>query len=176
MVHSYASHRSIPLISLLLLVLSSPIAPARGNARRLVKTSPHGQMIRLAGKLVERSSQRPLRRASIMVKCGDMVLANRQSNEEGEFVIFIPPEKVSCTTLSIKIKYQNHIFIKDEIDPTTQELLIEINGAVFLESTPINDYQLPMHELGQPQVGRVLIRTRYEVPAEAPIEIVRTRL
>lgn len=177
MAYPYTSPRTVCLLGLLLLVA---LPAAATNPRVPLTLRQHGRMIRLAGKLVERASQRPLRRATIMVKCGDMVLANRQSDEQGEFIIFIPPEKLSRQTLSIKIKYQNHVFIQDEIDPVSQELLVEINGAIFLESTPIKDYQLPMHRLGSPRVGRVLIRTHYRPKAdpqveEEDVEIVRTR-
>ena len=157
-----------------MLILAASTATWAGP-RRCLPTQGGGRMIRLAGKLVERSSQRPLRHATIMVKCGDMVLANRQSDESGEFFIFIPPEKISRQSLSIKIKYRNHVFIKDDIEPISQELLVEINGSVFLESNPIKDYQLPMHKLGTPQVGRVLIRTRQPITQPESTEIVRTR-
>jgi len=142
------------------------VSPQKGHANppdlpiTFQPVSLHGGMIRIAGKLVERASQRPLRQASIMVKCGDMVLANQQSDDKGAFILYIPPEKISQAYLSIKVKYMNHVFLKDHIEPLSQDMLIEINGAVFLERNPIQDYKLPTHKLGQPQVGRVLIRTR----------------
>ena len=153
-------------LSLMLLAWSVQAGPAR--------LAPRGRMIRIAGKLVERASQRPLSHAIIMVKCGEMVLANRQSNQQGEFVLYIPPEKISQQELSIKIKYHNHIFIEDRLEPTSQEMLIEINGAVLFESHPIEDYQMPIHPLVQPEVGRVLIRTRNYQP-ERPMRVVRSR-
>jgi hypothetical protein len=172
--YSHTSHSHLVGLLLMMMMVTSP-ATVWGSPHRVrPQLATQGRMIRIAGKLLERTSQRPLRHATIMVKCGDMVLANRQSDEAGEFLIFIPPEKVSREHLSIKIKYQNHVFIKDLIDPISQELLIEINGAVFLESTPIKDYQLPMHELGSPQVGRVLIRTGGRPTGPASVEIVRT--
>lgn len=175
MAYLYTRSPQASLVGLLLLMVVASSASVWGSPHRVRPLfAPQGRMIRIAGKLVERSSQRPLRNATIMVKCGDMVLANRQSDETGEFYIFIPPEKVSREHLSIKIKYQNHVFIKDLIDPVSQELLVEINGAVFLESNPIKDYQLPIHTLGSPQVGRVLIRTGGRPTEPEPVEIVRT--
>lgn len=166
MSNRYATLCSVSFMSLFCWTLAVPAFPL----------NPRGGMIRLAGKLVERTSQRPLRRATIMVKCGDMVLANHQSDEDGTFVLYIPPEKISCRKLSIKIKYQNHVFIKDDIDPSSQEMLIEINGMVFLENTPLNDYQVPIHTLGKPQIGRVMIRTRhYQTQPTEEVEIVRSR-
>ncbi len=149
-----------------LLLFANIILPVASQASSLPWTDEDaealgsGSMVRIAGKLVERASQRPIREATIMVKCGDRVLANRQSNHDGEFVLYIPPEKISEQEISIKIKYRNHIFIKDRIEPISQEMLIEINGTVLFETHPIEDYRMPIHTLGEPTVGRVLIRTR----------------
>lgn len=116
-------------------------------------------IVRVSGQLVERASQRPIEGAIVMVICGDRVLANRRSTEHGTFDLYIPPEKISDEFISIRIKYRNQFFVKDQLDAVSQDIFIEINGAVFLENHPIKDYKMPIHVLGDPEVGRVLIRS-----------------
>lgn len=132
------------------------------SARPLFSASttpcPPGRIIRIAGQLVEQATGRPLGRATVMVKCGEHVLANKQSDAQGNFVLYIPPEKVGNQRIDLKIKYREHVFLKRQIEPVSQELRVEINRAILQEEAPIGDYSMPFHLLEQPQVGRVVIR------------------
>lgn len=124
-----------------------------------VTTSPNSgsSVIRLKGSLLELASQRPLRQATILVKCGKTVLAHKLVDKKGSFSLVIPREKIVGQTLDIKIKYRDHVFLKTNLQPISQFLKIEINGSVFFESKPIADYEMPIHTLGAPQVGHVEI-------------------
>lgn len=144
-----------PTFMLLMMVIGS--LPARATPRRVDFGTK--DMIRVSGRLVEQASQRPIEGAIIMVICGDRVLANRRSNEAGAFDLYIPSEKISEPYISLRIKYRNQLFVKDQLEAISQDILIEINGAVFLENHPIEDYKMPIHVLGHPEVGRLLIRS-----------------
>ncbi|MEO1448847.1 MAG: hypothetical protein AAFV07_04925, partial [Bacteroidota bacterium] len=109
-------------------------------------------VIRLQGSLIEQASQRPLKQATILVKCGETVLAHKQVDKKGGFSLVIPREKIAGRKLDIKIKYRDHIFLQADLQPITQYLKIEINGSVFFESRPIADYEMPIHTLGIPQI------------------------
>ena len=95
-----------------------------------------------------------------MVQCGDRVVANQRSDEDGQFSLYIPPEKISGDDISIKKSGMGITsLLRISWSPSTQDMLIEINGAILFESQPIGDYKMPIHVLGRPEVGRVLIRT-----------------
>lgn len=173
MQQSYPSTSPFWLLTCCLLMLQQPGFASSERLSRLENEDDRKEsIIRVAGRLVEKASQRPIKGATIMVQCGDRILANRRSDEDGQFSLYIPPEKISEQHISIKIRYGNHIFVKDHLEPTTQDMLIEINGAVLFESQPIEDYKMPIHILGQPEVGRVLIRTSLPYQ-EPPVVIVR---
>lgn len=117
------------------------------------------KLIRVAGRMVERSSQRPLENAAVVISCGKLVLASKRANANGEFMFYIPLEKVSQATIQLRIQYLDHVFIKDELDPIDQEILVEVNEAVFSERQTFDDYKVPTHLLGQPSIGNVYIRS-----------------
>lgn len=130
-------------------------------AEVLVEVHRQGRLIRLTGQLLESNSGRAIGNASVMVQCADLVLAHKETDRNGNFVLLIPEEKISEDFLILKIRYREHIFTRDRLLPTSQDLQVEINRSVLLESTPMQDYRLPLHDLSDPQVGQVLIRTRY---------------
>ncbi|MDP5168740.1 MAG: hypothetical protein NWR72_00725 [Bacteroidia bacterium] len=133
-----------------------------------------GSLVRLTGQLLESNSGRAISNASIMVQCADLVLAHKQTDLNGNFVLLIPEEKIEEAFITLKIRYREHIFTRDRLLPESQDLQIEINRTLFLESTPVEDYRLPIHDLTDPRVGQVLIRTNYVATAPAanlPVQI-----
>ena len=137
-------------------------------AEVLVEVDRQGRLIRLTGQLLESNSGRAIGNASVMVQCADLVLAHKETDRNGNFVLLIPEEKISEDFLTLKIRYREHIFTRDRLLPASQDLQVEINRSVLLESTPMQDYRLPLHDLSDPQVGQVLIRTRYYARSSEP--------
>ncbi|RMG55929.1 MAG: hypothetical protein D6722_27165 [Bacteroidetes bacterium] len=129
-------------------------------------TEPPGRIIRIAGQLVEQATGRPLSRATVMVQLGSDILANKQCDAKGHFVLYIPPEKVGTDYIDIKIRYREHVFLKREVAPVSQELRVEINRAILREEMPIGDYSMPFHLLEEPRVGRVLVRQQAPVSSD----------
>lgn len=115
-------------------------------------------LIRIAGQIIEESSQRPVKNATVMVRGGELALASKKTDDEGRFEFYIPAKKIASVEISLRINYQNHIFAKDDISPISQEIKILINGTILLEENPMAEYSIPIHKLGDPKIGQVLIR------------------
>ena len=115
-------------------------------------------MIRIAGTIIEESSQRPVKNANVMVRGGDLALASKKTDDEGKFEFYIPAKKIASLQIGLRINYMNQIFSKEDISPISQEILIYINGAVLLEENPMAEYSLPIHMLDDPKIGQVMIR------------------
>ncbi len=123
-----------------------------------------GKLIRLTGQLLESNSGRAIGNASIMVQCADLVLAHKQTDNNGNFVLLIPEEKISEDRITLKIRYREHIFTRENLLPISQDLQVEINRAILLDTNPVEDYRIPLHDLNDPTNGQVLIRTHYAGP------------
>ena len=119
--------------------------------------SPRGCIIRISGKVVEQATKKPLRKASIIVKEGEMVLAAKLTARDGSFVLHIPPEAVTENTVDVKIVYMKHIFLQPDIKPISQNLNIQINGKLLLKDEYFDEHKVPVHTLGNPNVGKVMI-------------------
>lgn len=158
-------NRRIPCtIALLLLTslaqLGNPAAAASA-ASISWEVDRQGKLIRLTGQLVESNSGRAISNASIMVQSADLVLAHKETDINGKFVLLIPEGKISDESMTLKIRYREHIFTRGNLRPISQDLQVEINRAVLMESTPVEDYRIPLHDLNNPANGQVLIRTRF---------------
>lgn len=153
---------SAALLLLFVLCIPAMVPPVLAtSARVLVKAERQGSLIRLTGQLIEMSSGRSIGNASVMIQCADLVLANKQTDLNGNFVLLIPEEKISEAYLTLKIRYREHIFVRERLLPASQDLQVEINRTLLLESAPLEDYRLPLHDLSDPRVGQVLIRTNF---------------
>lgn len=124
--------------------------------------SPLGDVIQIRGRIVEQVSQKPFELAVIMVKCGDQIVASKSTDKNGSFLLTIPSEMAFHQTFALRIKYLDHVFIQEGIRLVPQEMLIEINGTIFMENGLIDQYKLPVHALGAPKVGKV---TSYQIKA-----------
>lgn len=116
-----------------------------------------GCMIRISGKILEQSSQKPLKQARILVRHEGKVLAVGNTQKDGSFVLYIPPEKITSRSLDIKVVYMDHVFVQHNVFATSQEMLIEINGSLLLKDEFFDEHKLPVHSLNEPQVGKVTI-------------------
>ncbi len=132
-----------------------------------------GKLIRLTGQLLESNTGRAIGNASIMVQSADLVLAHKQTDGNGNFVLLIPEGKIAEESMTLKIRYREHIFTRDNLRPISQDLQVEINRAVLMEATPVEDYRIPLHDLNNPANGQVLIRTRYVSPIHNDQRIVQ---
>ncbi|MEO0581302.1 MAG: hypothetical protein AAF135_03670 [Bacteroidota bacterium] len=131
---------------------------AGGNSRAGSRGITEECMVRIAGRIVERYTQRPLRSASVSIRSGDLTLANKPTDQEGYFEILIPAEKIEANDISINLQYMDRIFVKEKMEPVDQILLIEINGALLVDARSLNDYSLPIYMLGEEKVGDVYIQ------------------
>ncbi|MEO0896025.1 MAG: hypothetical protein AAFY71_06475 [Bacteroidota bacterium] len=120
---------------------------------------PNETIVRIAGQIIEQSSQRPVSNANVMVRSGDLALTSKMTDEEGRFEFFIPAKKISSLSIGLRINYLNHIFSKDDIRAVSQEMLILINGAILLEESPMSEYSLPIHRLEDPKIGQVHVKS-----------------
>ncbi|MEZ4772038.1 MAG: hypothetical protein R3D00_02570 [Bacteroidia bacterium] len=120
---------------------------------------PGGCMIRISGKIVEQTSRKPFRQASIIIKSGDKVLATQQSEKDGSFIIYISPEKVQENKVDVKITYMNHIFVRHNLSADSQDITIEINGALLLKEEFFDEHKMPLHNLENPQVGKIILNS-----------------
>lgn len=158
-------NRRIPCTFALLLLTS--LAQLGNPAGAVAATCIHwdverqGNLIRLTGQLVESSSGRAISNASIMVQSSDLVLAHKETNLNGKFVLLIPEGKISDGSMTLQIRYRDHIFTRRNLRPVSQDLQVEINRAALMESAPVGDYRTPLHDLNNPANGQVLIRTRF---------------
>lgn len=131
-------------------VLSSHNTPAP-----YVMTTIDGGVIHIRGKIVELASQEPFELAVIIIKCGNRVVASKHSKRNGTFLLTIPQEMAMAPTFGIRIKYLDHVFIQENLKLAPQEMLIEINGSIFMDNGLIEEYKLPVHNLGSPSVGKI---------------------
>ncbi|MCI4669812.1 MAG: carboxypeptidase-like regulatory domain-containing protein [Bacteroidia bacterium] len=155
------SSHSNSWIWLLLIVFSlGGIHPTYANPIkiRFKKKMPQESVIRISGQIIEQSSQRPVKNATVMVRGGELALASKRTDGEGRFEIYIPAKKITSAVIALRINYQNHIFTKDDITPISQDILIYINGRVLLEENPMAEYSLPIHKLDDPKIGELMIR------------------
>ncbi|MEZ4826025.1 MAG: hypothetical protein R3C61_06985 [Bacteroidia bacterium] len=120
---------------------------------------PGGCMIRISGNIVEQSSRKPLRQANIIVRSGDKVLATQQTAKDGSFIVYIPPEKVKESKVDIKITYLNHIFVRHNLPAESQDLTVEINGALLLKEEYFDEHKVPFHNLENDQVGKIILNS-----------------
>lgn len=146
------TYRFITWAGLMLLAFH---ALGSGPSQRASALNSGSAVIRLQGQLLEQASQRPLKQATILVKCGEAVLAHKQVDKKGVFSLVIPREKIAGRLIDIKIKYRDHVFVQADLQPVTQYLKVEINGSVFFENRPIADYEMSIHTLGPPRIGHV---------------------
>ena len=151
------------LVGIIYLICSSGITFAsNGEDPNMTFTvsrimTPRGCIIRISGKVIEQATKKPLRKASIIVKEGEMVLAAKLTARDGSFVLHIPPEAVTENTVDVKIVYMKHIFIQPDIKPISQNLSIQINGSILLKEEYFDEHKVPVHTLGNPDVGKVMI-------------------
>lgn len=121
--------------------------------------SPQETIVRIAGQIIEQSSNRPVRNANVMLISGELALSTKKTDDEGKFEFYIPAQKISTLTLDLRINYLNHIFSKDDIRAVSHDMVILINGAILLEESPMSEYSLPIHRLDDPKIGQVHIRS-----------------
>jgi hypothetical protein len=137
------------------------LANSAENAETSISIStimtPRGCIIRISGKVVEQATRKPLRKASIIVKEGERVLAAKLTERDGSFTLHIPPEAVTGKTIDVKIVYMKHIFLQPDIKPISQNLNIEINGSLLLKDEYFDEHKVPVHTLNKPEVGKVVI-------------------
>lgn len=153
------SHRSSWIWILLIAFTMGGINPAQANCNcNTKKCLPQEALVRIAGQIIEASSQRPIRNATVMVRGGELALASKKTDDEGRFEFYIPAEKIASVEIGLRINYQNHIFAKDDISPISQEIMILINGKILMEENPMAEYSIPIHKLGDPKIGQVMVR------------------
>ncbi|MCB0853769.1 MAG: hypothetical protein KDD63_16200, partial [Bacteroidetes bacterium] len=134
------------LVAIFLIICFAEVTFARAgenpeaNIRISKIMSPMGCIIRISGKVVEQATQKPLRKASIIVKDGEMVLAAKLTNRDGSFVLYIPPESVTENTVDVKIVYMKHIFLQPDIKPISQNLDIQINVSLLLKDEYFDEH------------------------------------
>ncbi|WNJ21319.1 hypothetical protein [Pontibacter sp. G13] len=117
-----------------------------------------GCVLRISGRLIERTTGNPLKDARILIKSGDRVLTTQKADKQGNFVCHIAPEIIQSTNLTMKISYMDHVFVKDDVQACSQVMKIEINGAILVESSPLQDYKLPYHRLDSREVADVTVQ------------------
>lgn len=120
---------------------------------------PGGCMVRISGKIVEQTSRKPFRQANIIIKSGDKVLATQLSEKDGSFIVYISPEKVQENKVDVKIMYMNHIFVRHNLSAVSQDITVEINGAVLLKEEFFDEHKIPLHNLDNPQVGKIILNS-----------------
>ncbi|GAB4413995.1 MAG: hypothetical protein OHK0039_21440 [Bacteroidia bacterium] len=155
-----------PLLVLTLCTLAVHLH-ARHPADSIVAQTT-GHIVRVSGQLVEQHRGRPIRQATVLIKSGERVLDVQQTDEQGNFVLHVPPEQIATAYLTLKIRWRDHVFLSEVLAPVSQELHIELNPTLFVEEAPIEDYRMPVHCLDSPRVGRVVVRTANQRQALEP--------
>lgn len=109
----------------------------------------------ITGKVEEQSSGAPFARTIVMARTGNTVLDRIQTDQQGRFSLSISLSELRSKAFSLQVNLMDHIFIKENVGIQTEEILIQINGEVFVEDGIREEYKLPVHLLDQPKVGRV---------------------
>jgi len=131
--------------------------------------TPEGFVVRIRGRVLETHSGQPLKRAAVMIKIGDEIVASRYTSKDGFFSIDIPAHLANAKDLDISIKFMDHVFLQQDLKLVSQDVLVKINGEILLDDDPIADYKLPIHTLGNPNVGSIEVRVRQLTPKSVNI-------
>lgn len=144
------------LLSLLIVSdLQAGVSPTNGDSE-----TPDEMVIRIRGRVLETHSGQPLKKASVLIKIGDKVVASRLTSKDGFFSIEIPRNLANSQELDISIEFMDHVFLHNDLQLASQDVLVKINGEILLDDDPIADYKLPIHTLGNPKVGSIEVRLR----------------
>lgn len=130
--------------------------------------TPDQLVIRIRGRVLETHSGKPLKKAKIVLKSGNRVIAKRLTSIDGFFSIDIPTDTELGDEVDISIEFMDHVFLKRNLKAVSQDLLVNINGEVLLEDDPIADYKLPIHVIDDVKIGRVDIRYRQRKAKKLP--------
>ncbi len=122
--------------------------------------TPDQTVIRIRGRILETHSGKPLKKATVMIKSGDKIIATRLTSIDGFFSVDIPRDLSLKETLDMSVEFMDHVFLKQNLSTSSQDILVNINGEILLDDDPIADYKLPIHVLNNPKVGNVEIRLR----------------
>lgn len=141
------------LVLLLLIVLSELL----GTPRCMQPEGPAGRggLIRLTGQLLESGTGRPIAHASVMVQAGDQVLAHKESDINGRFVLLVPEEKWAASLAMLKIRYRGHTFIQNSLEPASQQIQVEIQRCLLLDLQGGDQGGQSRLNLSDPSVGKV---------------------
>ncbi|MEM6346720.1 MAG: hypothetical protein AAF927_22730 [Bacteroidota bacterium] len=131
--------------------------------------TPDAAVIRVRGRILETHSGQPLKKASVIIKIGDKIVASRLTSKDGFFSIDIPRHLATAEDLDISIEFMDHVFLQKDLKLASQDILVRINGEILLDDDPIADYKLPIHTLGNPKVGSVEVRLRQLTPKSVKI-------
>lgn len=131
--------------------------------------TPDQTTIRIRGRILETHSGQPLKKASVIIKIGDKIVASRLTSKDGFFSIDIPRHLATSDELDISIEFMDHVFLQQDLKLVSQDVLVKINGEILLDDDPIADYKLPIHTLGNPKVGSIEVRLRQLTPKSVKI-------
>jgi hypothetical protein len=123
-------------------------------------STPENFVIRIRGRILETHSGKPLKKAAVMIKSGDKIIATELTSIDGFFSIEIPRSQAQGQDLGLTIEFMDHVFLQNDLKIASQDMLININGEVLIDDDPIADYKLPIHTLDNPNVGTIEIRLR----------------
>ncbi|MEM9933551.1 MAG: hypothetical protein AAF824_08055 [Bacteroidota bacterium] len=143
------------LLTFTFLAILSIIFSTPSHAENICCSIDQRGHITIKGKVEEQSSGAPFPRTIIVAKSGNTILDKIQTDTQGRFSLSIPVGDLSSSEFSLQVNVMDHIFIKENIRIQTEEILIQINGEVFVEDGIREEYKLPVHTLDRPKVGSV---------------------
>ncbi|MEM7373724.1 MAG: hypothetical protein AAF587_34195 [Bacteroidota bacterium] len=93
--------------------------------------------IHFTGLIRDHETQHPLDQASLVLMSGEDFLAGTFADSDGKFLLQVPTRDLQSDFLTLKIQYLNHVFIRERIDPCSQDLTIDLNRAVWLKTIEV---------------------------------------
>lgn len=96
-----------------------------------------GPFIHFTGLIRDQDTQHPLDQVSLVLMGEDEFLAGTFADADGKFLLQVPTKDLAATSLTLKIQYLNHVFIRQDLDPCSQDLTVDLDRAVLLKTVEV---------------------------------------
>lgn len=117
------------------------LPPANEGGQLIVRPwksdKQQNSFIQLSGKVQDVTSKDGLARASLVVLAGDELVAGTYADESGAFELNFPRKKIQSDSLTLKIRYLHHVFVKEGLEIESADVLIELNSIVWMNEVEI---------------------------------------
>ncbi|MEM7373726.1 MAG: hypothetical protein AAF587_34205 [Bacteroidota bacterium] len=129
-----------------------------GQIIHQVVKEKEGDLVHFSGMVLNENGKQGLARAVVVLLDGEELLMGTFADEEGAFAMDIPPARIHSDSLTLKVRYLNHIFVKEGLEARSADLTIELKADLWILEVALPAKRLPPRIVKSPiLIGSVVI-------------------